>query len=98
MRRRRRAGPPGPPPGVSPQRAWLPCLLEDGDLFGPRAEHRADLGAIGLGLVGLVYRTLGLGKERIESAAEVIEGRPVLVGGDQQDIRVVRSARLHHDY
>src|ERR1700733_7502068 len=73
-------------------------LLGAGALLGPGAEDGADLGAIDLGLVGLVYRTLGLGKERIESAAEVIECRPVLVGGDQQDIRVVRSARLHHDY
>src|SRR5579863_6599715 len=39
-------GTQGPPAGVSPLRAWLPCLLEDGYLLGPRAEDRADLVAL----------------------------------------------------
>src|ERR1700757_2264047 len=80
--------------GLSPRPCLPQSLLENRFLLGARAEHRTDLGAVRLGLGCRLGRALQLGADLIELAAEVVERRPVLVLGDQEDVRVVGSASL----
>jgi hypothetical protein len=63
-------------------------------LLRARAEESADLGALGLGLIGLVHRTFDLCANRIRLGAKMIQRRPVLVFSDQQVVRVIRSLGL----
>src|ERR1035437_1586959 len=59
-------------------RRWV-RLFQFCDLYVVRTQHGADLGAVCLALIAGIHRTFDLGEDLLELAAQLIEGRPILV-------------------
>jgi hypothetical protein len=73
----------------------LAALLELEHLHGRRAEYGPDLGAFVLRLAGRSHGSFNLLFDRVPLFQRPVQGRPVLVGYPQQQVRIGGFARLN---